>query len=145
MIRTIQGTPEASDIRLFADRIADDFEEGEGRKTLRRLALAIGLETLAELVCEAQVALATEAPVTRRLDGSPRTKGGVLFKIAKGWVVGRLRGGKQIPKEERQRLYRAMSLFRSPGWERPAMAGPAGVGPGLKIADTLPSGPKSEA
>ena len=126
MIRTIQASPDASDIRRFADRIADDFGEVDGRKILRRLARVLGPETLAEFVCEAQLALAAESPVTRRLDGSPRTKGGVLLKIAKGWVVGQLRMSSSLPKGERQRLYRAMRLLRSPGTET--------------APDTLPTG-----
>ena len=135
MIITTTVAAVSSETRQIADRIAEDFEERKGRRDIRRLAYLLGRETLLELAADAKLAIAAETPVTRRLDGATRTPGGVFFKVAKGWIVGQLREGTQVPKERRQTLYRALSLFRTSG---PSKTIPTQASP------TLPSAPSFE-
>lgn len=102
---------------VWANQLADELgETGKPRKVLRKLARLIGLAALEEIVKETRAAVASGAPETLRADGSPRTPGGVLFRVAKGNVKRRLTQGRErgdLDPEERRRLHTALRAFGS--------------------------------
>lgn len=117
----MNSTPDASSsIEAWADVLAKELgETGAPRRDLRRLARLVGLATLKEIVKETRVAATSGAPETLRADGSPRTSGGVFFRVAKANVkrrIGDLKAardrGETIDTDEKGRLYQALRIFR---------------------------------
>ncbi len=113
-------TPEVpSSIEAWADVLATEFgETGAPRRDLRRLARLVGSASFEAIVRETRLAVASGAPETLRADGSPRTPGGIFFRVAKGHVkrrIGDLKAarerGETVDLDEKGRLYQALQIF----------------------------------
>ena len=86
---------EKAEVEKVARQVAERFAEAGDRpkQQLERIVELMGPAWTNDIAEQAAREVASAGPLTLRADGTPRTKSGVFFALARDWMVNKVSGG----------------------------------------------------